>query len=807
MAWSATEWSQDLRHAVRALRRTPGFTVLSVGMLALAIGALAGMFGVVNRVLLDPLPFHEPDRLVHIAGSAPGTDYPEEFGLGPEFLVQYGERSHLLENISTYNSFTSTLRVGDRVERVRMSWPTTSMYATLGVAPMLGRVPTAADGEEVAVISYPLWTSWFGRDSAVIGKSFYISGNMRTVIGVMGPDFRFPDDGTLLWVNGIVRPANIQPGGFGGGLVARLKPGVTLTELATELDGLARQIPERWGAPAGFVKMLEHHHAIVRPLKEQLLGQVSRPLWVLLGSVAIVLLIACANVANLFLVRGEGRQRDLAVRRALGAGRGQLIRLQMAEALVIALLASAMAVVLAGLAFPAFLQAAPEGIPRIDRVHLDASTLGFTLLAAVLAALACGAVPAIRGSAPDLNRLRDGGRGSTRRRHWARNGLVIAQTALALVLLIGSGLLVRSFRALSHVDPGYDTKDLFTFQIAPDRPELHDGPTYANFEFRFMDRLRALPGVQSVGLIENVPLDEGTQLRTFLPEGAADDAGVRLSMTFQASDYFKTMGISVLAGRALTEQEELSGQGLAIVSKSAADRLWPGQDPMGRRFQLQGSPVWLTVSGVVEDVMQYGFRDEAQSTVYLPLVGPTPDAWRLSSPAYVIKTTRAEVIAPEVRALAKEVAPEAPMYRVYTMEELARRSMVSLSFTMLTLGVIAALALILGAVGLYGVLSYIVAERTREIGVRMALGAQASQVRTMVVSQGARVVLAGIVIGLVVAFAATRALSSLLFGVQAIDLTTFAGMSLMMIAVGLLASYLPARRASSVDPNEALREG
>ena len=807
MVRSLSDWGHDLRHAARALRRTPGFTLLAVGMLALAIGALAGMFGVVNRVLLDPLPYRDPGRLVHIAGSAPGTDYPNEFGLGPEFYVQYKERSRLLEDVSTYNSFTSTLRVDDRVERVRMSWPTNSMYSTLGVKPILGRLPVPEDETRVAVISYQLWTSWFGRDSSVIGRSCYISGQMRTVIGVMGPDFRFPNDGTLLWIASEIRPADVEPGGFGSGLVARMKPGVTPAEVATELDGLARQLPERFGGSAGFARMIEHHHAVVRPLKDQLLGQVARPLWVLFASVAIVLLIACANAANLFLVRAEGRQRDLAVRRALGAGRGQLIRLQMAEALVVAALAAVLAAVLAGLTFPAFLRAAPQGIPRLDRVHLDAATLGFALLAAVAAGVLCGAVPAIRGSAPNLQRLRDGARGATRGRHWARHGLVIAQTALALALLIGSGLLARSFRALSHVDPGYDTRDIFTFQIAPDRPELHDGPTYANFEFQFMDRLRALPGVQSAGLIENVPLDEGTDTRAFVPEGAADDAGVLLNYTFAASDYFQTMRIPVLAGRPLTEQEELSGAGLVVVSKSAANRLWPGQDPIGRRLRMQRVPDVLTVAGVVGDVMQYGFRDEPQALVYLPLVGAKPDSWRISSPAYVVKTARAEQIGPEVRALAKEMAPEAPMYRVYTMAELAERSMVTLSFTMLTLAVIAGLALILGAVGLYGVLSYVVAERTREIGVRMALGAQASQVRAMVVTQAAKVVLAGIAIGLLVAVAATRTLSSLLFGVQPFDAMTFLAMSVMMVGVGMVASYLPARRASSVDPNEALREG
>lgn len=805
MTWTLHEWSTDLRHAARALRRTPGFTVLAVGMLGLAIGVNAGMFGVVNTVLLDPLPYAHADRLVHVAASAPGTDFPEEFGVGPEFYLQYREQSRLLEEVSTYNSFTSTLRADNRVERIRMSAPTNSLYATLGVTPILGRLPVADDENRVAVISYALWSSWFGRDSSVVGRTFYMAGQDRTVIGVMGPAFGFPTEGTMLWISNEIRPADVEPGQFGQGLVARMAPGASMADVATELDALARRLPERFGGPPSYARMIEKHHAVVRPLADQLLGQVVQPLWVLLGAVGIVLLIAWANVANLFLVRAEGRQRDLAVRRALGAGRAQLVRLQLLEAGIVAALAAGVAVLIAALVFPLFLQAAPPDVLRLSQVHLDLPTILFTLLAAAGSALACGAVPALRGSAPDLQRLRNGGRGATRRQHWGRHGLVVAQTALALVLLIGSGLLVRSVSALRQVDPGYDTRDVFTFQIAPDRPSLNDGPGFAQFELAFMDRLRALPGVQVVGLVDNIPLDEGTRTLRFRGEGTDADGGTLLNSTTAAGDYFQAMGISVLEGRPFEYTDHTTALGNVVVSRSAAAALWPGQGALGRQLRAQGDSGWSTVVGVVEDVLQDDFRDDPQPVVYYPLVGPTASEWRTSSPAYVLKTTRAEQIAPEVLALVREVAPEAPMYRVYTMAGLARTSMLNLSFTMLTLGIVAGLALILGAVGLYGVLSYVVAERTREIGVRMALGAQAAQVRAMVVAQGARVVGAGILIGVGVALASTRALSSLLFGVRALDPITFLAMPAGMVAVGLLASYLPARRASNVDPIESLK--
>jgi putative ABC transport system permease protein len=357
------------------------------------------------------------------------------------------------------------------------------------------------------------------------------------------------------------------------------------------------------------------------------------------------------------------------------------------------------------------------------------------------------------------------------------------------------------------VDAGYSTENIFTFQIAPEQPHLTDGPSWARFSHMFMDRMRAMPGVESVGLIENVPLDEGTGTLRFINESQAGDpqGGVRLSRTFAAGDYFKTMGVNVLAGRPFTEADHLITPGNVVISRGAAEQLWPGEDAVGRRLQVGGQTDWFTVVGVVADVIQNDWRQAGAATVYFPMVGPTPTSWRLGSPAYVVKTPRAEFIAPEILAIVKEIAPEAPMYRQFTMKQLAERSMERLSFTMLTLAIAAALALILGAVGLYGVLSYIVAQRTREIGVRMALGAAASQVRGMVVMQGARVVGLGVIIGGVGALAATRALESLLFGVAAIDIPTFAAMSAVMIGIGLLACYVPARRASNVDPIEAIR--
>jgi predicted permease len=802
------QWTADFRHAWRALLRTPAFLVTSVVTLALAIGAVVGMFNVVNTVLLRPLPFPDSDRLVVLSGTAPGSDMPDLFGLGAEFYLHYKERSQLLDGVFMFGAGTSTLRVNERVERIPMAFPTSDVYATLGGRPQLGRLPVPADDDRVVVISDQLWTRWFGRDPSVIGKRYFVSGGMREVIGIMPPDFHFPDDDTLLWVAGEVRAADVRPGQLGPPLIGRMKPGVTREQLASELTKLSKELPARFGGPPAYARLIQQHSAVVDPLLERLVGPtVTTSLWVLLGAVAVVLLIACANVANLFMVRAEGRRRDLAVRRAIGASRAQLVRLQMAEAFLVALPAGALAVVLSALTLPLFLRAAPAGIPRLASVGIDLPTLAAAFVLVLIAALACGAVPALHGSSPDLTRLREGTRGSTGRRSLGRDMLVIAQTALALVLLIGSALLVQSFQRLHNVDPGYDTADLYTFQFAPEQARLTDGPSWGRLHLDFMDRLRALPGVTGVGVVNNIPLDEGTGSGRFLTDALdPQSGGVLLEQNFAGGDYFEVMGIDLLRGRPFTNDEAVTPNANVIISRSAGERLWPNQDPIGQRIRRATGPVqWFTVVGMVEDVKQDDWRDAGEAIVYLPLTGPTPTAWAMGSPAYVVKSPRAASLGREVRDLVRQIAPEAPVYREYTMEFLAKRSMVQLSFTMLTLGVVSALAMILGAVGLYGVLSYGVAERTREIGVRMALGATAAAVRRMVVSQGARVVLIGAVVGIAAAVASTRFLETLLFEVDAVSPAVFVSMSIMMIAIGMLASYVPARRASNVDPMESLR--
>ena len=799
------QWRRDFVHAIRTLRRSPGFAALATLTLALPIGAAASVFSVVDAVLIHPLPYAHTNQLMYVAGAAPGSQLPAEFGLAQEFLIHYQERSRLIEDIATYNSFTNTLRVGDRAERIRMSAPTYTLFSTLGATPVLGRLATAADEDRVVVISYALWQEWFAGDPSVIGRTVQVGGGSRAIVGVVGPQFRFPTDGTLVWIPVVPRAVGLTPGRFGDDVVARAKPGVTPEQLAAEFTALSRELPGRFGGPPAYGRLIDQFHAVVRPLTEEMLGASSRPLGVLFAAVLMVLVIACANIANLVTVRAEGRRREMAVRQALGARRGQLIRVQLSESLVIAAAAAVLAIVLARVLLPIGVHLAPPNVPRLGDASIDVTTMIFSAAAALVAAVSCGLVPAMRSASPSLLTLRDGSRGATNRRRWGRDALVAAQTALALVLLIGSALLYRSYNTLSRVDAGYRTDDRFTFQIAPEQKSLTDGPSYAAFIMNFMDRLRALPGVESVGVVENIPLDEGTATRRVWTEGTKNEEGTRIPYTFAGESYFSTMAIRVLEGRPFTRDDATTTLGNAVVSKSAARMLWPNVPAIGQRLQLDGFNTWETVIGVVDDVMQDNFRTPPQATIYLPLRGQNPKQYVLDSPAYVVKTKRAETIAPEIRALVHEVAPEAPMYRAFTMAFLADRQMRDLTFTTLTVGLVSILALILGAVGLYGALAYLVAERTREIGVRIALGAQASRVRWMVVGQGVQVVLAGVVVGLIAARFSARALDKLVYGISPVDWATFAAVAGTMVAIGVLASYLPARRASSVDPIVSLR--
>jgi putative ABC transport system permease protein len=804
-------WVRDSRHAARSLARAPGFTLSVVATLALAIGANAAIFSVVNVVLLEPLPFPHAARLVHIGGTAPGTDQPEELGVTDELYFEYRESVPGLEDLALYGTGSSTTRAEGQVDQLFVTRATPSFFTTLGVQPQLGRLPTDDDGDTVVVISDWLWRSWFGADENVIGRSYDFAGASRAVIGVMNPEFRFPDERVAFWTPLAIRAARVTPGGFGPRVVARMAPGTDRAALVSQLEPLARRVQQRLGGPAPYVRIMERHRPVVTPLREHLVGRIATPLWILLGTVGIVFLIACANVANLFTVRAENRRRDLAVRRALGAGRGDLVRPQLAEALLLAAAGGATGALIAWAGVPLLVRAAPDAvaggfgsapIPGLAAAGLDLTALLFTAGISVLAAFAFGVLPALRFSGPRLGGLHHAERGIVGRRSRMGDALVVVQTASALVLLVGAALFMRSFWQLSNVDPGFDIRDIFTFQIAPNRPELNDRMSVSQFQYAFMDRLKAVPGVESVGFITTLPLDEGAGAQNITTPGIEASGAEAPLLRFAGAGgaYFQTMGIELLRGRYFDRVEEERGLPIVIISQSAAQLLFPGEDPLDRQLRPAAAAAqgWYTVVGVVEDVLLDDLRRKSpEPMVYLPGVSP--------SPAYVLKSTRADHLEPEVRAIVREFVPESPMYRIFTMKRLATNAMASLSFTMLMVSMAAALALVLGAVGLYGVLSYRAARRAQEIGVRMALGAEAKSVRRMFVWQGAQVALLGMIVGVLAAVGLTTYIQTLLFDVQRLDVAAFAGMSAVMLAVAVLASYIPARRASRVDPVVALR--
>jgi predicted permease len=803
-------WIRDFTHAARSLSRAKAFTLIVAGTLALVIGANAAIFSIVNVVLLRPLPFPNADRLVHIASTAPGTDQPDVFGVPDELFFEYRESVPALEDLGLYGTGSATTRVDGQVDQLFLTQATPSFFSTLGAEPLKGRLPNDSDGSDVVVLSHWLWETWFGSDTTVIGKSYSFANVTRTVIGIMKPEFRFPDERVAFWVPLTLRAAAVTPGGFGPDLVARLAPGTSREALLAQLRPLARRVQERLGGPAPYARIMQNHQPVVTTLRNHLVGDILTPLWILFGAVGIVFLVACANVANLFTVRAENRRRDLAVRRALGAGRGDLVRSQVTEALLLAGAGAVVGALLAWAGVPLLVRAAPDAVaggfgsapvPGLATAGLDLATLLYTAGVSVVAALAFGLLPALRASAPQLSSLQEAGRGVVGR-SLTRDALVVVQTASALVLLVGSALLVRSLGRLSSVDAGYDREGIFTFQIAPRREELNNRAAISAFQYAFMDRLAGLPGVESVGFVTTLPLDEGAGDENITtPRILASGAEApRVRFAAAGGAYFQAMGIELASGRYLTRAEEEGGIRNVIISQSAAALLYPGEDPINQQIRPAEATgdTWFTVVGVVEDVLLDDLRRESpEPMVYLPGAS--------LSPAYVVRSSRAEQLAPEIRAIIREVIPESPMYRIFTMKRLAANSMAGLSFTMLIVIIAAVLALVLAAVGLYGVLSYSVSRRAQEIGVRMAMGAEAKSVRGMFVWQGARVALIGVAVGALAAIGLTTYIQALLFNVDRLDVTAFAGMSIAMVSIALLASYIPARRASRVDPVVALR--
>ena len=810
--------SQEIRHAARRLLKAPGFTAATVVTLGLGIGANTAIFSLVHAIVLSPLPYPEADRVVRIHHSAPGINLDGDLELTQGLYLFYGEQNRTLEEIAIYRTNEYTLTDGGDPIRIPGAQPTYTLGDILRVPPLLGRWiredDNYSDNTSVIVLSYGLWQRRYGGDRDVIGRTVQINGFPLEVIGVMPRTFAFPDRDTQFWIPRVVSDAS-RFGGFSDQGVARLKPGVTPATAQADLNAILPSLPDRFpGSSARSVIDDAKLGVLIQPLQEHIVGNIEQTLWILLGTVGFVLLIACANVANLFLVRAEDRQREVAVRTALGAGRGHMIRFFLTESGVLTLAGTALGLAIAWGSVRGLSAWGPANIPRLHEVEINNTVLAFTAAISIAAALVFGAIPVFRATPSLVAVLKEGGRTATtgRVRFHARSALVITQIALALVLLIGSGLMVRSFWHLRNVDPGFDAKGVLTFQIGLPTADYPNRRVAAAFQQQLLDRLGSLPGVEHAGAVSCLPLLGWCSGDPLYERGAPPAPGVIPTIVARrtvAPGYFAATRIPLLSGRLLDRSDHEQVTNAVLVSERLAQIYWQGQDPLGKQIFPGSDPEpdqWYTIVGVVGDVQTGKLSDGPSPLIYFPLVSTA----NMGPPTHVMTFTLRTTLPPldltaAVRNEVWSLNRNLPVAHVRTLEHLIADASIQTTFTMLLLAIAAAVALILGAVGVYGVISYTVGQRRSEIGLRIALGAQRRDVSRMVLGQGSRVALIGVALGLAAALGLTRLMGALLFGVTPTDPITYGGVALLLISVTLFATYLPARRAAGVDPVEALR--
>lgn len=809
----------DLRFALRGLLRSPGFTAVAVLTVALGIGATTAVFTLVDGVLLSPLPFPNADRLVSIAHL--GREGRDQLPLSDGLYLLYGDRVESLDAVALYTGTAVNVVVDGRPARVQAQAVTPSFFQVLGTQAELGRTflesEGAPDGEQVVVLSDGYWRSELGADPSVVGGTLDVNGVQRTVVGVMPPGFGFPNREARMWAPYVVYPDQAPLASFSAAGIGRLAEGASLDRLTAEVEGLIGRLAELYpeSREPAFLSQVQLRSRL-RPLKEALVGDVRTTLWILLGTVAFVLLIAAANVANLLLVRAESRQREMAVRSALGAGRLQVVRWFLSESALLAVAGGVLGTALAAVAVGVSIRAVPTSIPRLDELGVDVRVLAFAALITVAAALFSGLFPVLRTRRGSLSdRLREGsGRGTAgRERHRLRNGLVVTQIALALVLLIGSGLMFRSFRALRSIDPGYDAADYLTADVIVPTAEIEDPVAVDAFYRQLADRLAGLPGVVAVGYGNGLPLTGGPAFYSMGVEDhprGDDELPILASHIRVGPGYFDALGIPLLEGRLPRADDDATGARSVVVSESFARHWWPESSPIGRRVRTgYDGEEWFTIVGVVGDAHYQGLQAPAEEMVYWPLlVGPT-DAPAVSRfQAMVLRTdgdTDPLALLPALRQAVAEVNPRIPVSDPGTGRRIRDDASARTSFTMALLGSASVIALLLGLVGIYGVISYVVGQRTREIGIRMAMGATQSSVQGLVVRHGLALAGIGVGVGLVAAAGLSRTMSSVLYGVPPVDPVTYGALAVLLVAVATAASWVPAFRASRVDPSDALR--
>jgi putative ABC transport system permease protein len=795
---------QDLRYGARMLIKRPGFTLIAVLTLALGIGANAAIFSVVNAVLLRPLPYPEPERLVWLLGNFRRDNSTAH--INPLDFLDYREQNRTFEHLAAYSPDTSDVALtgSGEPERLRGDGVSANFFDLLGVKPALGRtfVPEDEEAERnrAVVLGYGLWQRRFGGDPSIIGRTITLDGHSYNVIGVMPAGFK-PPRASDLWVPGSPRTLTNDRKGHFLPAIGRLKPGVTIEQANADLDAIARRLGEQ------FPDTNANWNVRLVPLQEQMIGNVGQSLWLLFGAVGFVLLIACANVANLLLVRTATRTREIAVRSAIGASRWRVARQLLTESLLLSLCGGALGVLTAVWMLDLLVSISAGNIPQWAQVAIDKRVLSFTLLASILTGLLFGLAPALEASKPNLmETLKEGGQSATggARGNRIRSVWVVSEVALAVIVLVGAGLLIRSLIRLQQVDPGFDAGNVLALRLIlfPARYRQPE-PVIAFYE-QLRQRLAALPGVQAVGTISELPLSGQQNDYGFRVEGRPRDPNRRMDADWRRVDhgYFRAMNIPLLRGRAFTEQEARADSRVAIISDILARRFFPDEDTVGKRLLFDfGQEMPFEIIGVVGDVHHRALHIGVHQTIYFPSL-------RLRDSNLVIRAAGAPAnLAADVRRAVQEVDKNLPVSSIRPMEEFLFNSMAQQRLNTFLLSAFAALALFQAVIGVYGVMAYSVTQRTHEIGVRLALGARMRDVLVLVLRQGMRLALLGVVTGLLGALALTRLVMtrSLLFEVSPTDPATFAAISALLMAVMLLACYIPARRAARVDPMVALR--
>jgi putative ABC transport system permease protein len=814
--WRIEMLAQDIKYAIRALLRKPGFTAVTVLTLAIGIGANAAIFGAVNAVLLRPLPFPEPDRLVHVFTTSIQRPDRLSGATSPPDFTDWRSTNTTFSEMAAFSRSSFALTGNGSPEQMRGAFVTGTFFDVLGTRPLHGRTIAQADaaigGPDVVVLGYAVWSGRYGSDPSVVGRRVMVEGISREVIGVMPRDFVYPQLAQM-WVPTRFSADDLanQRGAHYLDVIARLQPDATLDAARVEMRGIAARLAEV------YPRTNREASASVHPVRDFMVGDVRQSLFVLLGAVGLVLLIVCVNVASLVLIRAVGRGREMAVRLAVGAGRFALVRGLLIESLILGVIGGAAGLVLAGWATTIIASLDTSvGIPLLRQTRLDSVVVGFTLGVSILAALIFGTMPAWHATSVSdvVQRIReDAGTttgGATKQR--LRSLLVVAETTLAVILLVGAGLLTRSFANLLGVDLGFSTDRIQTFSLSLPATRYATPSQRAAFVEAFLSRIAAQPEVESAGAVFGLPLTGfGYGLTTSSRDGVtlpdAEQDRLTLQIRAMTPDYFKAMGMRVTKGRPFSASDRLGAQTVAIVNELAAERLWPGQDPLGHqlgvgsRMGQGGERAGGVVVGVVADT-----RDRGPALMPLPTLYVAHAQFPMDSLAIAVRT-RGEPnasIAP-IRAILREQDPDIPMFRVQSMDEVAAAAIAQPRLNTILIVAFAGSAMLLSAIGLYGVLSYAVGQRTREIGLRLALGANRGEVLRMVIGQAGWLTITGVVLGLGAAVLASRALQAQLFEVTTTDAATYALVAACLLVVALVASWVPARRAARTDPMTALR--